>query len=61
MPDWALWFVIWWAAWFLVLLTWYEKNKKEPLTVLTCVFMFFLAGAIPVYILAVVIRLLKRK
>lgn len=61
MPDWALWILIWWAGWFLILLTWYDKQKKQPLTILVCVFMFFLAGTIPFYGVAVAVRILTRK
>lgn len=48
VPDWAFWLVVWWAGWFAILLTWYESNKKEPLSGWTCFFMFLMAGFAPI-------------
>lgn len=56
VPSWSLWLLIWWAGWFLILLTWYEGNKKEPLSIATCFFMFLMAGFAPIVGLVIAIR-----
>lgn len=61
VPDWAFWLVVWWAGWFAILLSWYERNKKERLSLRTCFFMFLLAGLTPfVGIISLIIKGIKK-
>lgn len=56
VPDWALWLLIWWAGWFAILLTWYDNNRKPSLSLMTCFFMFLMAGFAPLVGLIIAIR-----
>lgn len=61
VPDWLFWLIVWWAGWFAILLTWYANNRKEPLTLTTCFFMFLLSGLMLPYGIILAINKLTRK
>jgi predicted membrane channel-forming protein YqfA (hemolysin III family) len=62
VPDLVFWLIVWWAGWFAILLIWYDKKQKEPMTVLVCFFMFAFSALIPLFAIYHTIRkALKRK
>jgi hypothetical protein len=61
VPDWLFWLIIWWAGWFAILLIWYDNNKKEPLTILSCFLLFLMSGfTLPSAIFIVINKALRK-
>lgn len=49
VPDWLFWLIVWWAGWFAILLTWYERCKKDRMTPLVAFFTFIIVGFVPLF------------
>lgn len=62
LPSWVFWLIIWWTAWFLIMLEWYNTKPRNEhnLDWLAWVLIGITAGFIP-FIIVVVLLVNKTK